>query len=114
MPLGLKTGSISDGVFGTTGKSVKFIQRKPSKTENRESHLNYSLHLAQEWGKHWLQPIQDRLHKACPHLSQDELNHYNVIAQAAMSFGYDLIYEMSDKDGIEVSKDEWQKKLLEQ
>ena len=91
-----------------------FIRRKPAKIDDVESYLNYSLHLAQEWGKQWLQPIQSRLHKACPHLSQEELNHYNDIAQAAMRFGYDLVYKMADEDSLKVPKDKWQKQLLKQ
>ena len=50
---------VSDEVLGTSS-SLMFARRKPSKIDDVESYLNYSLHLAQEWGKHWLQPIQDR------------------------------------------------------
>lgn len=91
-----------------------FIRRKPSRDDDRETYLNYALHLAQEWGKDWLQPIQDRLHRTCPHLSREELNHYNVIVQAAMNCGYDLVYELAEQDRMKISKDEWQRNLLEQ
>ena len=106
-------GVVNDEVLGTSSSPI-FARRKPSKIDDVESYLNYSLRLAQEWGKHWLQPIQDRLHKACPQLSQDQLNLYNDIAQSAMRLGHDLVYEMAEKESMKTSKEEWQKKLLEE
>jgi hypothetical protein len=54
-----------------------------------ESHiLNTGLDMAMEWGEHWLQPIQERLHKHYPHLSQTELDQYNEQCQAAMKYGH--------------------------
>jgi len=69
--------------------------------------MNYALNLAQEWGDNWLQPIQDRLNKAYPNLTQDELNNYNAIAQEAMKFGYNLVYSMVEQQGIHIDDVQW-------
>jgi len=72
--------------------------------------MNDALNLAQEWGGNWLQPVQDRLSKAYPDLTQDELNKYNAIAQEAMKFGYDLVYSMVEQQGIFIDDAQWMKK----
>ncbi len=57
--------------------------------------LNTSLELALEWGKNWLQPIQSRLAKQFPHLSQQELDNYNHLAQEIMHYGWAIIKDMN-------------------
>ena len=77
--------------------------RKRQYTE--ESILNEALHLAMDWGKDWLQPIQSRLGKAYPKLSQSELDSYNAIAQESMRFGNSQVYSMAEKEGSGVSQE---------
>jgi len=85
------------------------VRRKPAILPgNEELLLNYCLDLAQEWGDFWLKPIQDRLGKAYPHLTPQELDHHNEIAQAAMKYGYDLVYSMAESEGKDVSQSIWQ------
>jgi len=85
------------------------IRRKPAIMPGNEDSLrNYSLDLAQEWGDFWLKPIQGRLCKAYPHLTPQELDHYNEIAQAAMKYGHDLVYSMAESQGEKVSQSTWQ------
>jgi hypothetical protein len=53
--------------------------------------LNCGLHLAMEWGENWLRPIQQRLAKRFPQLTQSELYHYDSECRAAMEFGFSLL-----------------------
>jgi hypothetical protein len=77
-----------------------FVRRDPKgKSRSEEALLNYSLELAQEWGKQWLKPIQGRLHGAYPELSETECSRLNSIAQAAMKCGHDLVYSMAQSQG---------------
>ena len=90
-------------------------RRKPSLKKDGETGLqNYALELAQEWGENWLQPIQGRLSKAYPHLTQQELDHYNSIAQAAMKAGHDLVYSMAENSGKDVNEPGWRQDYLKQ
>jgi hypothetical protein len=79
---------------------------------DEEALLNYALDLAQEWGDHWLQPIQDRLSKTYPDLTQKELNTYNTVAKKAMHYGYDLVYSMARQHGKNVDETQWKKEYL--
>jgi hypothetical protein len=69
--------------------------------------MNYALDLAQEWGEEWLKPIQGRLQKAYPHMSQAELDRLNSVAQDAMKYGHDLVYSMAEKDGKDINQSAW-------
>lgn len=69
---------------------------------------NHALHLAQEWGEHWLEPIQTRLGTAYPDLTPPELDHYNALAQEAMKAGYDLVYSMAKAYGATLDPQRWQ------
>lgn len=74
------------------------VRRAPTLGPGNEvAVLNYGLHLAQEWGEYWMQPIQARLRKAYPGLEQDELDRLNSVAQNSMRFAYDLVYTMAAK-----------------
>jgi hypothetical protein len=53
--------------------------------------LNTGLDMAMEWGEHWLQPIQERLRKRYPRLSQSELDEYNAKCQATMKYGHNEV-----------------------
>jgi hypothetical protein len=50
--------------------------------------LNVGLDLAMEFGKNWLQPIQQRLAKKFPKLSPAELDEYERACREAMVFGH--------------------------
>ncbi len=83
-------------------------RRKPNfERDGEEALLNYALHLAQEWGNDWMQPIQQRLGKSYPNLSDRELNRLNDLAQNAMRYSYNLAYELYEKtEGGDIGK-EW-------
>jgi hypothetical protein len=72
---------------------------KRKQNNDHDEILNEGLSLAMEWGKNWLQPIQERLQRAHPELSKDELDDLNDKAQAAMRFDYDLVYASVERDG---------------
>lgn len=55
--------------------------------------LNVGFHLAMEWGEDWLMPIQPRLKKLRPELSQKQLNECNKICQEAMRRGHELVIQ---------------------
>lgn len=50
--------------------------------------LNEGLAMAMEFGTNWLQPIQKRLAKKYPQLSQAELDEYDRVCREAMNFGH--------------------------
>ena len=50
--------------------------------------LNKGLAFAMEFGANWLKPIQERLAKLYPQLSQPELDEYERICREAMTFGH--------------------------
>ena len=90
-----------------------FFRHKPNREiRDEEAIMNYALDLAQEWGDNWLKPIQGRLAKAFPNISQDELDNYNAIAQDAMQFGHDLVYSMAEKHGNNLDETQWKKEYL--
>lgn len=72
-----------------------------------EVRLNRALDLAQEWGKEWLQPTQERLKKIYPHVNQAELDHLHTAVQAAMKFGYELVHSMAEEAGANVCESVW-------
>jgi len=90
-----------------------FVRRAPRLGSDDSSLLNYCLDLAQEWGKYWLKPIQPRLKSAYPDLPNAELDRLNEVAQAAMKFGHDLVYEMAEKHGRDFDKSEWTASVLD-
>ncbi len=62
--------------------------RKMKQPTMREIVLNDGLDLAMAFGTNWLMPIQARLAKKHPLLSESELDEYNKICQEAMKFGH--------------------------
>lgn len=50
--------------------------------------LNEGLAMGMEFGTNWLQPIQKRLAKKHPQLSQAELDEYDRVCREAMNFGH--------------------------
>lgn len=83
-------------------------RRKPNIERDGEAALlNYALHLAQEWGNDWMKPIQQRLGKAFPNLSDSELDRLNNLAQNAMRHSYNVAYDLYEKtEGGDIRK-EW-------
>lgn len=70
--------------------------------------LNRALMMAQDWGDDWLEPIQERLGKEYPHLTQENLNRLNAVAQEAMKYGHELVYSMAEKqDRADISQSNW-------
>ena len=65
----------------------------------RDDLLNEGLHLAMEWGKDWLKPIQERLAVRHPELLPEELDEVNTLCQAAMQFGHGYVYDLALKSG---------------
>ena len=90
-----------------------FRRRKPNvEKDGEEALLNYALHLAQEWGNDWMQPIQARLGKSYPELSVRELDLLNGLAQEAMHFGYDEAFRLYEQTSGGSNVEEWRKACL--
>ena len=64
--------------------------------------------MAMEFGKNWLQPIQERLSKKYHHLNAEELEQYNAMCQAAMSFGHEIVYALAEEHGKEAKYDQYE------
>lgn len=60
-----------------------------------------------EWGTDWLRPIQERLSRIAPDLTEEELDYFNSICQEAMKFGHDKMHELAEKQGSSVDIDEF-------
>jgi hypothetical protein len=94
---------------------VLFARRTPLPQSSAEAILfNFALALAQEWGEHYLEPVQDRLRMTYPNLARSELSRINSIAQEAMKCGHDLVYSLAQKEGLDVSEATWRKAFLPQ
>ena len=84
------------------------LRRKPALQAGDENALlNYSLELAQEWGTFWMKPIQSRLRKAYPSLSEAELDRLDGIARSAMDAGYGLVYSMAEIGRKRLRREDW-------
>ena len=64
--------------------------------------LNSGLKLAMEFGKNWLQPIQNRLLKKYNFLTTEEVDKYNLICKEVMrngnAFIYDTLSNLTEKE----------------
>lgn len=74
----------------------------------RDALLNEGLDLAMEWGKDWLKPIQTRLAKRHPELTQKELDELNVTCQAAMRFGHGVVYDLALASGKNTKREDFE------
>jgi hypothetical protein len=93
--------------------TLLFRPRKPKiEKHNEEELMNFALDLAQEWGADWLRPVQDRLSKAYPNFTRDELDKYNAIAQDAMQYGHGLVYSMVEQQGQYIDEAQWKIEYL--
>ncbi|RYE26542.1 MAG: hypothetical protein EOP51_00300 [Sphingobacteriales bacterium] len=72
-------------------KLLELFRRR--KNYNEADILNAGLDMAMEFGKNWLQPIQERLGKKFPALKNSRLDHYNKICRGAMKAGQKFIYD---------------------
>lgn len=68
-----------------------------------EDILNEGLYLVMEFGKNWLQSIQERLGKRYPKLNTSKLDQYNRICQSAMKLGHDSMFKLAEKNGFEAN-----------
>lgn len=71
-------------------KFAYLLQRMfASKTDDsREAALNLGLHFAMAFGKNWQVPINSRLAKHYPKLSEHELRSYNLLCQDALKYAH--------------------------
>jgi hypothetical protein len=74
-----------------------------------EEILNVGLDLALEWGKDWLEPIQQRLAKKYPRLTEEELDGYNAVCRQAMDFSHSSVGDLADTRGLDVPYEEFVK-----
>ena len=68
--------------------------------------------LAMAFGKDWLEPIQERLLKKYPELTQEEQDKYNSICQKAMRYGHDKMYSFAENEGKNLDKENFNKFFL--
>lgn len=80
-----------------------FRRRKKSYNENQI--LNDGLGYAMEFGSNWLQPIQSRLVKLYPELSETEIENYNSKCKTAMTTGHNQVYALAEQSGKDASFD---------
>ncbi|GEM_PF-6121119 len=71
--------------------------------------LNAGLQFAMEWGDPGAQPIQPRLQKSFPHVSESELNEVDRLCRKALERAYALAESASR--GLKVSKPFFQKDI---
>jgi hypothetical protein len=57
---------------------------------------NKALHLALEWGPDFMKPTQPRLRTLYPALRKRQLDEYDAVARAAMTFGHRYVYDQPD------------------
>ncbi len=92
------------------------IFRRPipdPRAKDDDAVLNFSLELAQEWGHNWLKPVQPRLSKVYPRMSNAELDHFNSVAQGAMKFAHDLVYTLAEELGRDsINEENWRETVL--
>lgn len=77
--------------------------RRPKKPYDEGQILNDGLEYALEFGSNWLQPIQSRLAKRYPELTESELDNFNSQSQASMTAGHKQVYTSVEQSGIEAS-----------
>lgn len=82
---------------------------------NRETEiLNVGLEMALEWGENFGKPIQPRLAERYPNLNEKQLDGYSEICKKVKSLGFDLIYELYPKGGVDSARGNWRQEILEQ
>jgi hypothetical protein len=71
--------------------------------------LNDGLALAMEWGDEWLRPIQERLARAHPELTSDDLDRYDTACRAAMDRGHGLVSELMQRERLAPGDELWRR-----
>lgn len=79
-------------------------KRQPYK---KDDILNDGLNLSLAFGKDWLKPIQKRLEKRYPELTQKELDAFNKTCTEARDFGHKKLYTVAETDKVAMNKDEF-------
>src|SRR5687768_99590 len=69
-----------------------FFKLFAKQTATESEILNSGLKLAMEFGKNWLQPIQNRLLKKYDFLTTEQLERYNLICKEVLQDGNHFIY----------------------
>jgi hypothetical protein len=67
------------------------------KQYTEEEILNIGLDFSMEFGKHWLEPIQKRLSKKIPYLTQEELDNYNVVCEKTRDDGLFILMRILEE-----------------
>ena len=68
----------------------RFLKKK---NLSEDKILNLGLNYAMEFGTNWLQPIQARLSKKLPYLTNQELDRFDELSRGAMNIGHNFVYE---------------------
>ena len=55
--------------------------------------LNSGLHFSMEFGKDWMQPVQNRLKRKYGHLTKEQLDHYDAVCRKTREKACNFIYE---------------------
>jgi hypothetical protein len=77
--------------------------RRRKQPYNENMILNDGLDYAMEFGSNWLQPIQSRLVKLYPELTENELDSFNSKCQTAMKTGHNQVYALAEEFGKDAS-----------
>ncbi len=81
---------------------IWFIQRLFGFKKTKEGILNDGLKISLQWGRNWMQPIQDRLKRRFPKLTKEELDFYDSICRKTrdngLNFIFDRLKEACDND----------------
>ncbi len=81
---------------------IWFIQRLFGFKKTKEGILNDGLEISLQWGRNWMQPIQDRLKRRFPKLTKEELDFYDSICRKTrdngLNFIFDRLKEACDND----------------
>lgn len=81
---------------------------------NENEILNDGLEFAMEFGKNWLQPIQERLLKKYPNLESKNLDLCNEHSKSVLKLGNDFVYKFLDnldRENQSITQNELKEKL---
>ena len=89
----------------------KFISTNET---NENEILNDGFEFAMEFGKNWLQPIQERLLKKYPNLESKNLDLYNEHCKSVLKLGNNFVYNLLDnldRENQSITEHELKEKL---
>ncbi|TLU61282.1 hypothetical protein FE810_14825 [Thalassotalea litorea] len=90
----------------------EWFRRRKQPYERRQI-LNDGIGFAMEFGRNWLKPIQSRLEKLYPHLTNEELDTFNQSCQEAMFFGHSLVYNFAEGENKLMDFEVFTNRILE-